>query len=55
MKKVLISVIVCILLFSANVFSQETETGDTVQSVATDEKSSVFINGASFNFIFKWG
>ncbi|MDR1197819.1 MAG: hypothetical protein LBK94_02240 [Prevotellaceae bacterium] len=54
MKKTLLLATACTLLFSANVFAQDAETGDTVQSVAADGKSSVYISGASFNFIFKW-
>ena len=46
--------ITLILLFSANVFAQENATADTIQPTAEEEKSSVYINGYSFNFIFKW-
>ena len=46
--------ITLILLFSANVFEQENATADTIQPTAEEEKSSVYINGSSFNFIFNW-
>jgi hypothetical protein len=43
-----------IALCSANVFAQKNTIADTIQPTAEEEKSSVYINGASFNFIFKW-
>ncbi|MDR1984231.1 MAG: outer membrane beta-barrel protein [Prevotellaceae bacterium] len=57
MKNILL-LLNCALLVSLPVFSQEIADSDTVKSteneIIENEKSSVFVDGKRFNFIFQW-
>ncbi|MDR3226343.1 MAG: hypothetical protein LBT56_01560, partial [Prevotellaceae bacterium] len=57
-KKILLST-ACALFISMSAFSQEVAESDTVKSaenekIQEEEKSSVYMDGKSFNFIFDW-
>ncbi|MDR3226702.1 MAG: PorT family protein [Prevotellaceae bacterium] len=57
-KKILLST-ACALFISMSAFSQEVAESDTVKSaenekIQEEEKSSVYMDGKSYNFIFNW-
>jgi hypothetical protein len=55
----ILSIITCFSVFYTFASAQENIESDTVKTIINDEvkqeeKSSVFINGSNFNFIFNW-